>query len=70
MTAKKPIKPKVPSGFGFMKGKMIILGDIVSPDPEPWDSELGIAYRGENGEPVYYTGNGIETTDDLKTKRK
>jgi prevent-host-death family protein len=25
--------------FGRMKGTMKITGDIVSPDPEPWDSE-------------------------------
>jgi prevent-host-death family protein len=29
----------IPSIFGRMKGKMTILGDIVSPDPEVWDSE-------------------------------
>ena len=41
-------------------------GDIVSPtwDGGPVDAELGIAYHGENG-PVYYTGNGTETTDDI-----
>ena len=44
---------------------MQVAGDIISPDHEPWDSELGIAYRGKNG-PVYYTGNGIETNDDTK----
>ena len=49
-----------------MKGKINILGDIVSPAfDESWDSELGIAYHGKNG-PVYYTGNGFGTTDDLK----
>ena len=49
-----------------MHGTAKIRGDIVSPvwDGGPWDAELGIAYHGENG-PVYYTGNGIETTDDL-----
>jgi hypothetical protein len=53
--------------FGRMRGTVKILGDIVGPvwDDGPWDAELGIAYRGENGEPVYYTGNGTETTDDL-----
>lgn len=25
--------------FGYMKGTMKIVGDIVSPDPEPWNSE-------------------------------
>jgi hypothetical protein len=52
---------------GSMRGSARILGDIVSPawDGGPWDAELGIAYHGESG-PVYYTGNGIETTDDLK----
>lgn len=25
--------------FGYMKGTMNIVGDIVSPDPEAWDSE-------------------------------
>lgn len=25
--------------FGYMKGTMKIVGDIVSPDPEAWDSE-------------------------------
>ena len=56
------------AGYGSMRGTAKELGDIVGPiwDGGPWDCELGIAYRGENGEPVYYTGNGIETTDDLK----
>lgn len=31
-------EPKVPL-FGRMKGSMKIVGDIVSPDPEAWDSE-------------------------------
>ena len=54
------------SGFGYMRGTVKIIGDIISPVwDEPWDAELGIAYRGENG-PVYYTGNGIETTNDLQ----
>jgi hypothetical protein len=54
-------------GYGCMRGTAIEVGDIVSPawDDGPWDCELGIAYHGENG-PVYYTGNGIETTDDLR----
>ncbi|MCU1323680.1 MAG: hypothetical protein JWM43_3329 [Acidobacteriaceae bacterium] len=55
--------------FGCMRGTVKILGDIESPAWDgPWDAELGIAYRGENGTPVYYTGNGIETTDDLHQK--
>jgi hypothetical protein len=50
-----------------MRGTLKIMGDIKAPAWDgPWDSELGIAYRGENGVPVYYTGNGIETTDDLR----
>ncbi len=54
------------SGFGYMRGTVKIIGDIMSPAwAEPWDAELGIAYRGENG-PIFYTGNGIETTDDLQ----
>jgi hypothetical protein len=54
------------SGFGWMRGSAIELGDIVGPvwDDGPWDAELGIAYRGESGVPVFYTGNGTETTDD------
>lgn len=58
--------PARPALFGRMRGTCKILGDIESPTWDgPWDSELGIAYRGENGVPFYYTGNGIETTDDL-----
>jgi prevent-host-death family protein len=32
---------EMPQGplFGRMKGTLTILGDIVSPDPEAWDSE-------------------------------
>jgi len=49
-----------------MRGTVKIIGDIEAPAwGGPWDAELGIAYRGENGKPVYYTGNGIETEDDL-----
>jgi hypothetical protein len=52
------------SGFGYMRRPVKIIGDIMSPTwEEPWDAQLGIAYRGENG-PVYYTRNGIETTED------
>jgi len=53
------------SAYGFMRGTATEIGDIVSPtwDGCPLDAELGIAYHGENG-PVYYTGNGTETTDD------
>ena len=58
---------KVSSCAGLMRGTARIKGDIMSPAGDTlWDAELGIAYRGENGEPVYYTGNGTETTDDLK----
>ena len=55
------------SHYGYMAGSAKELGDIVGPvwDGGPWDAELGIAYHGENG-PVYYTGDGCETTDDLK----
>ena len=55
------------SPYGYMRGSGKELGDIVSPvwGDEPWDAELGIAYHGKNG-PVYYTGNGCETTDDLR----
>jgi hypothetical protein len=54
------------SGYGFMRGTAKELGDIISPawDGSPFDAELGIAYHGEDG-PVYYTGNGTETTDGL-----
>jgi hypothetical protein len=54
------------SGYGFMRGTAKELGDIISPawDGSRVDAELGIAYHGENG-PVYYTGNGTETTDGL-----
>jgi hypothetical protein len=56
-----------PGIFGSMRGTVKEFGDIVGPvwDGGPWDAELGIAYHGENG-PVYYTGKGTETTDDLK----
>ena len=58
--------PARASIFGWMRGTCKITGDIESPAWDgPWDAELGIAYCGENGVPVYYTGNGIETTDDL-----
>lgn len=55
------------SFYGYMAGTAKEPGDIVGPvwDGGLWDAELGIAYRGENAEPVYYTGNGTETTDDL-----
>jgi hypothetical protein len=61
---------KKPAGFGWMRGTGKEIGDIVAPawDGTPWDCELGIAYRGENGEPVYYTGDGTKTTDDLKQR--
>ena len=51
--------------FDAMHGSAVELGDIIGPswDDGPWDAELG-AYNRENG-PVYYTGNGTETTDDL-----
>ena len=52
--------------FGCMRGSVIELGDIVGPmEYEPSYAELGIAYIGKNG-PVYYTGKGTETTDDLQ----
>ncbi len=49
-----------------MRGSAKVLGDIVGPawTDGPWDAELGIAYHSENG-PVYYTGKGTETTDDI-----
>ena len=55
------------NGYGYMAETGKELGDIVGPvwGDEPWDCELGIAYHGENG-PVYYTGSGIETTDDIR----
>jgi prevent-host-death family protein len=31
-------KPRVPL-FGYMKGTLQIVGDIVGPDPENWESE-------------------------------
>ena len=49
-----------------MRGTIKFIGDIESPTwDKPWDAELGVAYHSENG-PVYYTGNGIETTNDLQ----
>jgi hypothetical protein len=60
---KRSTQPRL---FGYMRGTGKIIGDIESPAwDQPWDAELGIAYRGENGVPVYYTENGIQTTDDL-----
>lgn len=55
-----------PTLFGYLRGTMEIPGDIVSPDPEPWNSDLGIAYRDENGMPVYEVGDEIETEDEFK----
>jgi hypothetical protein len=52
--------------FGYLRGTMRIDGDIVSPDPEAWDSDLGIAYRAERRKPVYCTGTGTEVEDDRK----
>ena len=54
------------SGYGFMHGTVKELGDIISPtwDGSPFDAELGIAHHGDDG-PVYFTGNGTETTDGL-----
>ena len=56
---------KMPSSYGVMRGTVTELGDIITPiEHAPSHAELGIAYIGENG-PVYYTGNGTETTDDV-----
>lgn len=61
-----PTWPSADPALDSLRGTVIELGDIVGPvwGNEPWDAELGIAYHGESG-PVYYTGNGTETTDDI-----
>jgi len=55
--------------FGRSRGMMKITGDIVSPDPELWDCELGIAYREENGDAFGYDGNIIDLTEARKNAR-
>lgn len=50
--------------FGYMRGTIEIVGDVLSPDPESWNSDLGIECRDENGRPVYSTGKEIEREDD------
>ena len=36
-----PVAKKPRTLFGFMKGEMRIVGDIVSPLDEPWEAEHG-----------------------------
>jgi hypothetical protein len=39
-----------PSGYGFMRGTVTILGDIVGPTgEEPWDSEADVDEHDANG---------------------
>jgi hypothetical protein len=54
---------------GRTRGAMKITGDIVSPDPELWDCELGIAYRDENGVAFGYDGNEIDMIEAVKNAR-
>jgi hypothetical protein len=52
-----------PSGYGWMPGTVAVLDEIDGPAwIEPWDAQLGIAYRGENG-PVYWVNNEEKETD-------
>ncbi len=53
--------------YGRSRGK--ITGDIVSPDPELWDCELGIAYRDENDVPFGYDGKEIDMIEAVKNAR-
>jgi hypothetical protein len=55
--------------LGFMRGTFKITGDIVSPDPELWDCELGIAYRDENGTAFDYSGKEIDMIEAAKHAR-
>jgi hypothetical protein len=59
------------SSCGYMRGSGKILGDIVSPawDGGPWDCELGIAYRDENGIALDYNGNEIDMIEAVKNAR-
>jgi hypothetical protein len=51
--------------FGYMKGTITIVGDILSPDPEPWHSEMGIASCDGNGKPIDDTAITAETDDEI-----
>jgi hypothetical protein len=55
--------------FGCMRGSFKIVGDIVSPDPELWDCELGIAYCDENGVAFDYNGNEVDMVGAAKNAR-
>jgi hypothetical protein len=55
--------------FGCMRGSFKIVGDIVSPDPELWDCELGIAYRDESGTAFDYNGKEIDMIEAVKNAR-
>ena len=55
--------------FGCMRGTFKIVGDIVSPDPELWDCELGIAYRDGSGTAFDYRGKEIDMTEAAKNAR-
>jgi len=57
------------SMFGRTSGKLNIIGDMVSPDPELWDCELGIAYRDGNGIPFDYSGNEVDMIEAAKNAR-
>ena len=52
--------------FGYLCGTVNVLGDIVSSDPELWDSDLGIACRNKDGKPIRYAGSGTEIEHDHK----
>lgn len=55
--------------FGCMRGTVTILGDIVSPDPELWDCELGIAYQDEDGIAFGYDDKKINMEEAIKNAR-
>ena len=53
------------SGYGFMRGTVIVLGDIVGPSgEEPWDCEPENANQHAD-DPLDNTESGSERTDDL-----
>ena len=55
--------------FGFMRGTGQVLGDIVSPDSEFADCELGIAFRDENDVPFGYDGKEVDMIEAVKNAR-
>ena len=53
------------SGYGFMRGTVIVLGDIVGPTgEEPWDCKADLHWQGIDGQ-TYSTESECETTNEL-----